>query len=571
MTTVSRVVVSLGLMFLVLFITSLVLLLLLPARLSATIFVNPSSCKIRCTCGGCAFGSTPQLSEVRIQDIGIAYEWPDQINLDSSDTIRVTIATNGAIPASISTVTVTGNYRIAGATPEEVGTPTVTNKGVNDISVADAFGPKYKAFATAQLLATSFDVKTFDLVEQPLDQESDSWLWSIKPNTTGLQVVGLALNFVWKPINGGQVIQHQVWQTQIPITVTQPFLDRGQLSVATLITGALASGGLITGIITQFTTFGLEQLGKKRDKEKGEIAQPKSEKENKTDENRQEDGRVGEAKVQEVKSPAQLQQKSQGLFVAIRSLLQRRSQTLSVGVRVLLIMIVLLIIGGSVLLYYVKVLRPAQLSAQATAVANTHATATAQALQGLTEQQFFTLIKSPPTLSDPLRDNSGGNAWAESSHCAFTGGSYHVTIAKPDYFAYCVARLANFTNLVYQVQLSINSGDEGCLLLHFRVNGKTPWFDAFCINGNGHFRFTSLPYGDLTSGFTPAIMKGANATNTVSLVAQKALYSMYVNNQFVSAVGGVSVTGIGTIGVCAIDDVNATNVTFSNAKVWELS
>ena len=80
---------------------------------------------------------------------------------------------------------------------------------------------------------------------------------------------------LWKPINGGQAIQDQVLQTQIPITITQPFLDRGQLSLGTFITGALATGGLVTGIITQFVTTGLEQFGKKRDK--GEVAQPKAE------------------------------------------------------------------------------------------------------------------------------------------------------------------------------------------------------------------------------------------------------------------------------------------------------
>ena len=273
MTAVARIFISLGLMFLVLFITILVLLWLLPARLSSTVFANPTICKVPCMCKECAAGGGPTpLSVSTIDGMLITYEWPDQINLNSSDTIRMKITSNNAIAASQLTATVTGNYRLAGATPEEVGTPGLfydNNGNPVSTSVKDAFGPKYRVFATAQLLAATFDVKTFDLTEQSLDQGSVTWLWDIKPNTLGSQVVGLALDLLWKPINGGQAIQDQVLQTQIPITITQPFLDRGQLSLGTFITGALATGGLITGIITQFVTAGLEQFGKKRDK--GEV------------------------------------------------------------------------------------------------------------------------------------------------------------------------------------------------------------------------------------------------------------------------------------------------------------
>jgi hypothetical protein len=238
MAIVARVVISLGLLFLVLFITLLVLLWFLPARLSSTVFANPTICKVPCMCRECPSGGGPApLSVSTIDGLLITYEWPDQINLNSSDTIRMTMTSNAAIAAPQLTATATGNYRLAGATPEEVGTPGMSydaNGNPVRTSVNDAFGPKYQVFATAELLTATFDVKTFDLTEQSLDQGSVSWLWDIKPNTLGSQVVGLALDFLWKPINGGQVIQHLVWQTQMPITVSQPFLDSGQISVVTL-------------------------------------------------------------------------------------------------------------------------------------------------------------------------------------------------------------------------------------------------------------------------------------------------------------------------------------------------
>jgi hypothetical protein len=589
MTRVARILTSFGIIFLVLLISIIILLFFLPAQSSSIVFVNPNSCKIGCICGGCAFGNIPQLSDVRIQDIGIAYKWPDQINLNSSDTISVKIATNGAIGIPTSTATATGNYRIAGATPEEVGTPGeifTNNNKVITTSVADAFGPKYKAFATVQLLATTFDVKTFDLTEQPLDQVWDSWLWNIKPTSLGSQFVGLALDLLWKPINGGQEIRHQVWQTQLPITVTQPFLDKGQLSAGALITGALASGGLITGIITQFVAAGLEQFGKKRDKDKGEVAQQKSETENKIGENQQEgevaqqksetENKIGENQQErnEAKRSVQLQRRSHDLSLGVRTHLQRRSRVLTVGVRALLIMLILLLLAGSGLLYYTKILHPAQLSAQATATV-AHATATAKANVKATVtslQQYLIASTSGSTaLNDPLVDNSHGNKWTEDSYCTFTRGSYHATIAKKGFIAYCTEELATFTNLAYQVQLSIKSGDEGCLILRLSMSGKTASFDAFCISGNGHYRFTTTSSGDFGSGFTTAAIKGANAINIVTFIVQKRRYDMYINNQYVTGyIGFLTVEGAGAIGVGAIDDVNATDVAFSNAKVWTL-
>jgi len=107
-------------------------------------------------------GGVPPLSDVPIDGMLITYEWPDQINLNSSDIIRMKITTNAAIAASQLTATVTGNYRLAGATPEEVGTPACcTNIADNGcpiiISVKNAFGSKYQVFAAAQFLATAYN------------------------------------------------------------------------------------------------------------------------------------------------------------------------------------------------------------------------------------------------------------------------------------------------------------------------------------------------------------------------------------------------------------------------------
>jgi hypothetical protein len=92
MSRVARILLSLGVIFLVLFISISILFFLSPARLSSTVFINPNICNVSCMCdvdicaGG---GGPPPLSDITINGMLIAYQWPDQINLNSSDAISV--------------------------------------------------------------------------------------------------------------------------------------------------------------------------------------------------------------------------------------------------------------------------------------------------------------------------------------------------------------------------------------------------------------------------------------------------------------------------------------------------
>src|SRR5205085_11498890 len=106
-----------------------------------------------------------------------------------------------------------------------------------------------------------------------------------------------------------------------------------------------------------------------------------------------------------------------------RRVQQRRG--FSVGVIISLILLVLLIIGGSGLTYYVGVFFPAQLHAQATAAAQT-AQADATFIVITPQQIYNYATNGSPVINDPL-NNQNRSTWENNETCTFTGGAYHVS------------------------------------------------------------------------------------------------------------------------------------------------
>jgi len=161
----------------------------------------------------------------------------------------------------------------------------------------------------------------------------------------------------------------------------------------------------------------------------------------------------------------------------------------STGVTVLLVALVLLLIGGGVLFAYVGVIQPNQQHAQATATAQTKSaqatgtaqananataavltTATAQAVATTTAQQsvYTQATSGTPTLNDPLRGQDGNN-WDEGStsgqgSCKFSGNAYHAGSQQSDNFYACFASTPTFSNLAFQVQMTIINGDYGGII-----------------------------------------------------------------------------------------------------------
>ncbi len=158
--------------------------------------------------------------------------------------------------------------------------------------------------------------------------------------------------------------------------------------------------------------------------------------------------------------------------------------------------------------------------------------------------------------------------------CAFTGKVYQAVEAQSGYFATCFAQSTDFSNLAYQVQMTIEAGDQGGIT--FRSDSSTGSFYYFEINKDGTYmlkaysNYTLMPKGILLKGFSAAIKTGLKQTNLIAITAVDNTITLYVNMQYIGSITDNSYYH-GQIGVVAEDIGHPTEVVFSNAKVWAYS
>jgi len=139
----------------------------------------------------------------------------------------------------------------------------------------------------------------------------------------------------------------------------------------------------------------------------------------------------------------------------------------------------------------------ANATATAQAIATDEANATATAIAATTA----TFIAQNPdpyfpkgklAFYDELSNNSNGYSWDEnttsSGACEFSGGSYHVIESQATYFHPCFAQQTNFSNFAFQLQMTIIKGDCGGIF--FRANSSAGKYYLFEICQCGNYRVT---------------------------------------------------------------------------------
>jgi eukaryotic-like serine/threonine-protein kinase len=235
--------------------------------------------------------------------------------------------------------------------------------------------------------------------------------------------------------------------------------------------------------------------------------------------------------------------------------------------------------------------QPALTPAQTTATAQTQATATFTSSLTATAQAntaaTATVIAANPdpyppsagqlVLYDPLSDNSKGYDWdtgtSSNGTCNFTGGAYHISPSKTQFFYLCVAKVSNFSNFAFEVQINIVKGDCGGII--FRGDSAKGKFYFFDVCQDGSYRLYMYPdYSgtnakELAGGSSPAIKVGLNQPQLLAVVAQGSALSVYMNKQKIVSVNDTTYSQ-GQIGLVADAGNNSTEVVFSNAKVWKL-
>ncbi len=209
-----------------------------------------------------------------------------------------------------------------------------------------------------------------------------------------------------------------------------------------------------------------------------------------------------------------------------------------------------------------------------------HAIATANAIVATALQHPFpqngTLV-----LNDPLSHDSTTFPWkpgyqATGTNCSFTNGVFHVIEPNPHRFYYCVANKTNFSNFIFQVQMTILRGNAGGII--FRdIGPENNYFRLyyFGIGQNGTYnlqRFVHDPAhssNQLVNGQSTFIKTGSGQTNLITVVARGNNIDLYVNQRYIASVTD-STYAQGEIGLAAEDQGDPTEVAFSNAQVYTL-
>ncbi len=278
-------------------------------------------------------------------------------------------------------------------------------------------------------------------------------------------------------------------------------------------------------------------------------------------------------------------------------------------IALILVLALLLIFSGVGLIYYSVVARPAQLHAQATATAQTiltndaratnvanlqatgtavaysNATATAQAQAPAQVQATATALQAiytqatqgAPALSSSLaaQDNNNWdvNDTTDGGGCGFNAGTYHSTLFSKNFYFPCFAHASNFSNFAFQVQMTINQGDEGGLVFRSNSNTDLAQYYLFSITQTGDYRLVvskdSTHNTTLTEDASSAIKTGIGQLNTIAVVAKGSTLYLYINKQYVGSASD-STYSSGMLGVFASDASTNTDVSFSNAQVWAL-
>jgi hypothetical protein len=280
----------------------------------------------------------------------------------------------------------------------------------------------------------------------------------------------------------------------------------------------------------------------------------------------------------------------------------------------LMVIIAALLIVGSGFIYYVGAYQPAQLHAQATATvvaavtgtAHTNATGTAQthatvqvqtsatastkaqatsvvvATQIALQDIYNQATSGTPAIKDSLGAQDSQN-WDEGQYtdnsgnflgsCGFSGGAYSGEIVSGRLLS-CSAQATNYSNLAFQVEITVISGHSGGLVIrsdsvgsgyHFRISTDGTYiFKKYFVDNNNTAIETAL-----VSGNTPAITQGTNQPNTLAIVARGSTFYLYINQQYVNQVTDNTYKS-GRVGVFVDSDAGGAKSQFRNAVVWKL-
>jgi hypothetical protein len=187
----------------------------------------------------------------------------------------------------------------------------------------------------------------------------------------------------------------------------------------------------------------------------------------------------------------------------------------------------------------------------------------------MTPQQIYQAATSGPLLYSSSLAAQDAASWnlinfIGGGSCHFANGGYQAEMPQVNGLAYCKADAVDVSDVAVQVEMKVTSGannDGGGIFLRDGNGGSY----RFRISLDGSWDFVP---GDV-NGNSPAILKGLNQTNVLTVVAQGADLYLFINQQYLTHIISSTYTS-GRIGFMATCWNSDTNVIFNNIKIWKL-
>lgn len=203
-----------------------------------------------------------------------------------------------------------------------------------------------------------------------------------------------------------------------------------------------------------------------------------------------------------------------------------------------------------------------------TAIATT-ATAQAVANEKNHEATATAVTSSPPQLNDPLSGPDSNNWPNDGVSCSFTNGSYHAAANHSNTLQPCISSSLQYGDAAYQVDVTLNSGDDAGLL--FRTSADGNQFYDFEITSQGQFYFryrANNKYTSLIPNTASSAIQGTGNKNTLLVIAQSNHFQFFINGTFVGEASDGTFSS-GQVGVAAGTlAASSADAGFANLKIY---
>ena len=187
--------------------------------------------------------------------------------------------------------------------------------------------------------------------------------------------------------------------------------------------------------------------------------------------------------------------------------------------------------------------------------------------------------QSTLVLDDPLNQAGAWQPLSEPQYggdCHFTSSALQIDARSSNYFFNC-NESALFQNFAFEVKMTITQGDCGGIILRASTDMQNFYLFEVCLGNTYSFwRYTGANSEakassiNLARGDTSDAILSENQTDTLAVVADGDVFTLYVNHQKLESIKDNSFS-MGTSGLMAENEGNeTTTVVYQDLRIWAI-